>query len=141
MKKILSHQFIRFLLVGVLNTITGLSSIFILYNCLLFNYWVATSVGNLIGGICSYFLNKKFTFNSTKSFKSSAMKFIFVNICAYLISYYIGYCLISFIKELGIKLNSKVYENLSILFASGLFTIFNYIGHKYITFAEKNTTK
>lgn len=58
--------FFKFILVGALNTLVGLGSIFILFNTLHFNYWVSTSLGNLLGIICSYVLNKSFTFQSKK---------------------------------------------------------------------------
>ncbi|MCR8842194.1 GtrA family protein [Paenibacillus sp. SC116] len=134
-------MFARFLVVGVMNTIVGLTSIYIFFNVVSLNYWASTAIGNVIGGICSYILNKKYTFqvkSSTPSF-STAIKFIGVNIVAYFTAYYIGYWIITMAESFEQYMSPLLYENLSILIASGLFTIFNYVGHKYITFANRST--
>ncbi|WP_314590272.1 GtrA family protein [Paenibacillus terrigena] len=141
MKNILRFQFIRFLIVGVLNTLVGLSTIFILYNVFQINYWLSTSIGNIIGGVCSYLLNRKYTFNSEVTVNKTFIKFIIVNILAYVVSYYLGYWSISQFKQSGIVVEAKIYENISLLLASGLFTVLNYIGHKYVTFNNKIAKK
>lgn len=136
MKSLLKYQFSKFLLVGVLNTIVGLTSVFILFNITGFNYWISTGLGNVIGGGCSYLLNKRYTFHSSSPTKKSIFKFIIINLASYFISYYIGFLLIEMIKDFNLSLDAKIYENLSILIASGIYTIINYIGHKYVTFYE-----
>ncbi|TVX93651.1 GtrA family protein [Paenibacillus agilis] len=132
-------MFARFLVVGVINTIIGLTSIYVLFNVVSLNYWASTAIGNIIGGICSYILNKKYTFQvqSSTSNASTAIKFIGVNIVAYFTAYYIGYWIIKMAESFEQFMSPLLYENLSILMASGLFTIFNYVGHKYITFANR----
>lgn len=135
------YQFIRFLIVGIINTIVGLSTIFMLFNLLSINYWSSTLIGNIVGGVCSYFLNKRFTFKSSQPVRRSIFKFIFVNMLAYLLAYSIGYFMIEFSKYAGIGQPSKAIDNLSILLSSGLFTLLNYFGHKYITFRESKMDK
>lgn len=128
--------FFKFILVGALNTLVGLGSIFILFNTLHFNYWVSTSLGNLLGIICSYVLNKSFTFQSKKSANKTIWKFILVSIVCYLFSYYLGHIFNMFMYNNGLITKSKLTENISILLASGIYTISNYLGHKYYTFAK-----
>ncbi|MBD8499307.1 GtrA family protein [Paenibacillus arenosi] len=132
-------MFARFLVVGVMNTIVGLTSIYVLFNVVSLNYWASTAIGNVIGGICSYILNKKYTFQvqSSMSNTSTVIKFIAVNIMAYFTAYYIGYWIIQIAESFEQYMSPLLYKNLSILIASGLFTIFNYVGHKYITFASR----
>ncbi|WP_036605598.1 GtrA family protein [Paenibacillus assamensis] len=132
-------MFARFLVVGVINTIVGLTSIYVLFNVVSLNYWASTAMGNVIGGICSYILNKKYTFQvqSSISNTSTVIKFIAVNIVAYFTAYYIGYWIIQIAESMAQYMSPLLYENLSILIASGLFTILNYVGHKYITFSSR----
>ncbi|CAH1209232.1 hypothetical protein PAECIP111892_03178 [Paenibacillus auburnensis] len=128
--------FFKFILVGVLNTLVGLGSIFILFNTLHFNYWVSTSLGNIIGIICSYVLNKNFTFQSKKSTNKTVWRFFLISLLCYLISYYLGHILNMLMNDAGLLEKGKLTENVSILVASGLYTISNYVGHKYYTFRK-----
>lgn len=127
---------LKFLLVGVLNTMVGLGSIFVLYNTLHFNYWISTSLGNILGIICSYILNKSFTFQSKKSANKTIWKFILVSIVCYLFSYYLGHLFNVFMHTNDLGSKNKLIENTSIFVASVLYTLCNYIGHKYFTFKE-----
>lgn len=132
-------EFIRFLMIGILNTLVGLSCIYLFFNIFHFNYWFSTSIGNLIGGICSFFLNRSFTFKVRKWALSQILKFTLVTILSYFASYYLGYHLIFLLQDAkkNMILNTVGIGNISILIASGLYTLFNYFGHKYYTF---NTT-
>lgn len=114
----------------------GLGSIFILYNTLHFNYWISTSLGNILGIICSYILNKSFTFQSKKSANKTIWKFILVSIVCYLFSYYLGHLFNIFMHTNDLGSKNKLIENTSIFVASVLYTLCNYIGHKYFTFKK-----
>ncbi|WP_420063835.1 GtrA family protein [Metabacillus litoralis] len=59
-----SNTIIRFIGVGIINTTIGISLIFLLLNVFGFSYWISTFIGNGIGAIISYILNRNFTFNS-----------------------------------------------------------------------------
>ncbi|MBZ6444044.1 GtrA family protein [Paenibacillus polymyxa] len=124
---------IRYLIVGIVNTLVGLTSVLLLFNLLNFNYWVSSFVGNVFGILVSFFLNKKYTFKSQNKIVSALFKFILVSLFCYIISYSIGY-VISLKNIIG---NWTLASNLSILFSSGLYTILGYLGHKKITFASK----
>ena len=65
-----NNELVKFLIVGILNTIIGASIMFIAYNFLKLNYWVSTSLNYIVAGTFSFFANKKFTFKSEgKPFK------------------------------------------------------------------------
>ena len=72
MKKILSlfdGSMIRFIIVGVINTVIGTVIMFGMYNLLGINYWISTASNYILVSILSYYLNKHFTFkNKEKSF-------------------------------------------------------------------------
>ena len=65
MKKILSlfdGSMIRFIIVGVINTVIGITIMFGMYNLLGINYWISTASNYILVSILSYYLNKHFTF-------------------------------------------------------------------------------
>ena len=55
---------LRFLLVGVVNTLIGAGLMFLLYNVANCSYWLSSAVNYVVGGIVSFFLNKYFTFEN-----------------------------------------------------------------------------
>src|SRR6478752_1743962 len=53
-------SFVRFLVVGLVNTGVGLSIMYVLLH-IFHHYWAATFVGNAAGAVVSYVLNRIFT--------------------------------------------------------------------------------
>ena len=49
-----NNELIRFLIVGVLNTVIGASIMFIAYNFIGLNYWISTSLNYIIAGTFSF---------------------------------------------------------------------------------------
>jgi putative flippase GtrA len=134
---IFNSPFVRFLLVGVLNTIIGLSASFILFNLFELNYWVSTFGGNTVGAIASYFMNRKFTFKSNTSIASSWWKFMIVIVTCYFISYGISLWLSQLLLVMWPQASTQLAHNLAILLGNGIYTILNYFGHKLFTFRSK----
>lgn len=68
-----TSQFIKFALVGVVNTIIGLS---VYYFLVFFNvhYLIANVMGFLISVLNAYFMNKKFVFKSENKKSSSILR-------------------------------------------------------------------
>lgn len=139
MRIYINSEFIRFLFVGIINTLIGLGTIYFLYNFVNLNYWSSTALGNILGGICSFFLNKSFTFKVSVWQLGQLYRFATVTIISYFSSYYLGYLLILFVQQVHLEgiLSFVGTDNISILLASGLYTIFNYFGHKNYTFRIK----
>jgi putative flippase GtrA len=126
----MSHSFIRFLLVGVINTIIGLGSIYFMTHILSFGYWTATFLGNSIGATVSYFLNRNFTFKSNHAHLQTIIRFVIVIGLSYFLAYYIG---AKFVKVCKIPND----EDVAILFGSGGYTLLNYFGQKSFVFPKK----
>lgn len=133
------RTFLRFLLVGVFNTIVGLSSIAFFLNVAGAGYWASTFLGNTIGAVVSYFLNKRFTFRSNTSIRGSLWKFFLITFLCYGISYGAGLVGGWLLAAIFPGVTAKLAENLSALFGTGLYTITNYLGHKYFTFRPSGT--
>lgn len=133
-KTLLTGSFARFLLVGLLNTLVGLSASFAFFNLLHFNYWASTFAGNTIGAVVSYMLNRTFTFRSNASIGSSWWKFALVIVVCYGVSYGISWLLAEAIGSYVTSASSAWLHNGAILVGNGLYTIGNYLGHKFFTF-------
>lgn len=129
-----TNPFIRFLLVGVINTMVGLSIIFILMNSFTLNYWISTFIGNGIGSLVSFLLNRRFTFNSHVSFHKGLPVFFIVIILCYFGSY-------SFSRWLSEEINflNQIVspEDTAVLMGTCFYTISNYFGQKYVVFKIK----
>lgn len=64
MKKFFDPSMLRFLLVGVVNTLVGAGIMFLLYNLAGCSYWLSSAANYIVGGVVSYFLNKYYTFKN-----------------------------------------------------------------------------
>lgn len=134
MRKFFDRSFVRFIIVGVINTVVGTATMFLLY-WLGAGYWFSSAANYIVGSIVSYFLNKYYTFKESKKSPLQILWFaIHISLC-YFIAYGVA-------KPIGVALLAgatvEVQETLAMCIAMGLFVILNYIGQKYIVFrAEK----
>ena len=133
-KKLFDKTLIKFAIVGVINTIFGMSIMFAFYNLLHFSYWISTASNYIFGSILSYFLNKYFTFQNKERSLKIVLKFI-INIA---ICYSAAYGLAQPAAVFLVKDMSKaVQDNVAMIFGSGLFVVLNYFGQKFFAFKEK----
>ncbi|OAB43365.1 GtrA family protein [Paenibacillus glacialis] len=131
----INRDFIKFLCVGVLNTMVGLSITFLFLNWMGCNYWTSTFIGNSIGAVVSYFLNKNFTFRSDVSNRKAMWKFASVILLCYLVSYAFSYILFKFIVG-ELIYNDGILTNLTALVGAGIYTLLNYFAQKYFVFKK-----
>ncbi|MFB7142404.1 GtrA family protein [Gottfriedia sp. NPDC056225] len=133
----MNRTFFRFIAVGVLNTIVGLSAIYLLLHLLGLSYWWSTFLGNTIGACVSYLLNRKFTFKSQSSVSKSVPLFIIVILASYFIAYNLGAKIIDFSLSNTDFISDKMKTDLAVLISTGLYTIVNYFGQKLFVFHNK----
>lgn len=133
----MNHSFIRFIMVGIINTCVGLGMMYLLLDGFHLNYWAASFTGNSIGAVVSYFLNRKFTFKSNASVLSSGFRFIVAILCCYYISFKLSRILAHYLlAQLG-GLTGHWTDNAALLIGSGLYTISNYIAQKRFVFPHQ----
>ncbi len=77
-------QLIKFLVVGVLNTLLGYAIIFACMYLLGATAVVSNIIGYMTGLVLSYVLNRKITFQSTSKSKAEIFRFLLVFLVAYL---------------------------------------------------------
>lgn len=131
------RQFIKFGMVGILNTIVGTAVMFFAYNVLHFGCWLSSALNYIIGSILSYILNKRFTFESKKKSKKEIVRFVVnISVC-YLLAYraaepFAGKMLSMF----GLKIEKNILEQIAMLFGMCFFIILNFWGQKIFIFKQ-----
>ena len=130
-KKLFDKTFLKFILVGLVNTAVGTTVMFVLYNVFHCSYWVSSASNYVIGSIVSYFLNKYFTFRNTKKDWRIIVRFILnISVC-YLLAYGIARPLARIVLSGASK---SLQENGAMLVGMGLFVILNYFGQRFFAF-------
>ena len=138
----LSIQFIKFLLVGVLNT--GID--FGVLNLLMFSTGITSgiyySVFKAISFICgvtnSYIWNKRWTFKKGKSLeKKEFSKFFIISLMSFGVNICVASILVNIIGPIG-GISPYVWANISALAAAGFTTLINFFGYKYLVFKDKS---
>lgn len=124
---------IKFLLVGLLNTIVGTVIMFSFYNLFHFNYWVSSAANYVFGSILSYILNKNYTFHNQSKGMEVKLKFIINIMVCYGLAYGIAKPLVKLVLE---NASVSIKENVSMLIGMVLFVILNYGGQRFLVFAE-----
>ena len=138
MKNIIDKKLLKFILVGILNTLVGTAIMFGLYNLAGCSYWVSSAANYVIGSMLSYVLNKKFTFQHRGQIAESALRFTGNIAACYLLAYGIAK---PAVRSILTGATQQVQENIAMLAGMILFTGFNYLGQRYFVFGEKNEEK
>lgn len=137
----MKFTFVRFLSVGLINTIIGLSIMYLLFHLADQSYWLSTFIGNSVGAIVSFILNRSFTFKSKSSIQKSIVKFILVIIFCYVISYYLGTLLVDWSIKDRTDYPISIQTDLAILISTAIYTITNYICQKQFVFRLEENKK
>ena len=125
---------IKFLIVGVVNTLFGTAIMFGLYNLAGCSYWVSSAANYVFGSILSFFLNKNFTFQNKDSLQKTLPKFVLNILLCYLLAYGIAKpTALYLLKDCAVT----IQENVAMFVGMCLFTAFNYIGQRYFAFKEE----
>ena len=87
MHKLIDKKLLKFLLVGVVNTLVGMAIMFGLYNFAHCSYWVSSAANYILTSILSFFLNKYFTFQNKDNSVSQVLRFALNIAVCYLLAY------------------------------------------------------
>lgn len=134
MKKFFDPSMLRFLLVGVVNTLVGAGIMFLLYNLAGCSYWLSSAANYIVGGVVSYFLNKYYTFKNTERSWKQVLRFALNAAVCWLLAYGIA-------KPLALRLlagfDEKLQTNAAMLAGLCLYTALNYLGQRFFAFRAK----
>lgn len=131
--KLFDRSFVRFVLVGVINTLFGTAIMFSAYNLLGLSYWISSALNYILASILSFFLNKHFTFQNKEKGLGVAVRFVINILVCYLLAYGIAKPLVRMILT---SAGPRMQDNLSMLAGMVLFTLFNYFGQKFFAFKQ-----
>ena len=136
-KEIASHSFVRFLLVGVLNTVLSAVLMFLLYDGFHLSYWPATAIAYVAGAVVSSFLIFRFTFKSNANPVLAALRFaVNVAVC-YVLAYSLAKPLVKAVFS-GV-LTPEWSERAAMVAGMGLYTILNYFGQRFFAFRRRKS--
>lgn len=134
MKKLIDPTVLKFLLVGLVNTMVGTAVMFLLYNLAGCPYWPSVCANYLCGGVVSYFLNKYFTFqNKERSWAQVGRFVVTVAVCMFIAYGFAKPAVRWALSGAG----EKVQENVAMLVGMCLYTALNYIGQRFFAFRTK----
>ena len=127
--------FFKFILVGIINTVVGTAVMFIAYNVFHLSYWVSSAANYVVGSVCSYFLNKYFTFQNKEKSSVILLKFVVNITVCYLIAYGGAKKLILLLLS---GFSKQWQDNVAMVCGMGLFVILNYFGQRFFAFKKKD---
>ncbi len=124
---------LRFILVGIVNTLFGTAIMFVFYNVFHLSYWCSSASNYFFGSILSYFLNKSFTFRYGKTDFKSILKFTINILVCYLLAYGIAKPVMRLLLS---SYSVSIQENVSMALGMILFVGLNYLGQRYFAFKK-----
>ena len=126
LKNLFDEKLLKFILVGVVNTLVGMAIMFGLYNLAHCSYWVSSAANYILTSILRYFTFK----NKERSWKQVLRFAVNIAVC-YGLAYGIA-------KPLCLQLlgnaSVAVRDNVSMLVGMCLFTGLNYLGQRLFAF-------
>lgn len=129
--KFFDAAFLRFLLVGAVNTLVGSGVMFLLYNLARCGYWFSSAMNYVVGSVVSYFLNKNFTFRARGHGAATVLWFaVNIAVCyaaAYGAARPLARALLSGASE-------TLRDNAAMAFGMCIFTALNYLGQRLFVF-------
>ena len=132
---IFSSQFVRFGIVGILNTLIGAGVMLFAYNVLHCGYWISSALNYFIGSIFSFIANKYFTFKCKKQSIREIIRFTVNIMTCYLVAYGIAKPLVKCgLRKIGLGIDKGHTEQLAMICGMVLFVLLNYIGQKLFVF-------
>lgn len=126
----MQFQAIRFLIVGVLNTIFGYTIYFICLKFFHLNYIISLLFAHILGVIHSYYWNSKWIFKKGHYNYKNLLKFSGVYVVSFMINLLVLYIMVNYLKMSPL---------LSQVFALFLTTLISFFGHKFWSFSNSKT--
>jgi len=133
LKKLFDKTFLKFVIVGIVNTLFGTAVMFVLYNVFNASYWLSSAANYLFGSILSYFLNKYYTFKYRDRNFRVVFRFTLIIIISYLVSYAIARPLTVAILA---NQTEKLQENIAMIVGTVFFAGVNYLGQRFFAFKK-----
>jgi putative flippase GtrA len=133
-KNIFDKKFLKFILVGVINTLTGGAIMFVFYNLIGADYWISSAANYILTSVLSFFLNKHFTFGIKHWSWGMVAAFVLTIVISYFLAYGIAKPAVYILLK---SQRQRLRDNAALLLGMCLFTALNYTGQRFIAFGGK----
>lgn len=132
---IFDRVLLKFVSVGIINTIVGSGLMFVLYNVFNVGYWVSSAANYVVGSIVSFFLNKYWTFKIRNWSFFMVIAFALNIAISYFIAYKAARAAVFFIFS---ESSQTLRDNIALAAGICLFTGLNYLGQRFVVFSKNN---
>ncbi|MBQ4612497.1 MAG: GtrA family protein [Clostridia bacterium] len=136
LRALVDIRFAKFLLVGVINTVVGVSIELFMFNVLHGGVWLSSATNYILTSILSFFLNKYFTFQNRDHSWRQVLRFALNIAVCYLLAHGIAVPLMEWALR---GANETLRGNVTLLTGMCLFTGLNYLGQRFFAFAQSKT--
>ena len=130
-------QFVRYCLVGVLNTLVTLGVIYLCKSFLGWNLYVSNALGYICGVINSFLCNKSWVFKSKGGYRKEAIRFFIGCGLCYALQFFVVWMLTnSWIGSLDFMVYGVVISGYGIatLLGNVMYTLANFVYNRTVTF-------
>lgn len=124
-------HFIKYNLIGVLNTLITLCVVWFLYEFLKWNLELSNFLGFVVGGINSYWMNRRLNFKSRNRKTTEIFRFVVVFLCAYLVNLFVLETLKNNLPTVGDFLSAGYLAN---VLANIAYVIVSFLLYRYFVF-------
>ena len=134
-RKQLIMQFVKFVCVGLLNTMVTLFVIFLCKSCLGVNPWVSNAIGYIAGVVNSFLWNKQWVFKSHNGISKEAIRFLISFLFCYCIQFAVTILLATHINvEYIIYGYTLTGYGIATVIGMVVYTVSNFILNRFYTF-------
>lgn len=132
-------QFIKYCLVGVLNTLVTLGVIYLCKSLLGWNLYVSNALGYICGVTNSFLCNRSWVFHSRGSYCREAMKFISGFLLCYGLQLWAVWMLTSSFGDYDFRILGIVLSGYGIatLIGNVIYTLANFVYNRTVTFTTR----
>ena len=139
--RLFDKKLLRFILVGLFNTLMGAVTMFGFYNLLRMGYWGSSALSYFLCSVISFFLNRNYTFGDKGGYGPAALKFAANIVICYALAYLAAKPLTLYILEALAKdlpaIAPALAEQFAMLVGMVFFTGLNYLGQRFFVFPDK----
>ena len=128
-------NFVKYNLIGIVNTGITLVTVWILYELLHWNLELSNFLGFVAGGVNSYIMNRRLNFKSKNSKRSEVVRFAIVFLAAYLVNLFVLESLKESLPSAGDFLSAGYLAN---ILANAAYVVVSYALYRYFVFRKKN---
>lgn len=131
------NQFIRYVLVGVMNTLVTLIVIFMCKSFFGINLWVSNAIGYVAGMVNSFLWNRTWVFHSTsRKYHREALKFIVGFLVCYGVQLVVTWAFNGLLSHVQIVFYNFTVSGYGIATIIGMavYTMLNFVFNRLITF-------